>query len=290
MKPAPFHHVEVATVEEALGQLREHGAHARVLAGGQSLVPLMNLRSVRPRVLVDINPISELERIDADGSLELGAMVRQAAALRSAEVRSLAPLLADVLRQVGYPATRARGTIGGSVAHADPVAELPAALVALESEIAVQGSHGERLVPAESFFQARFETAAGDDELVTRIRVPRLPRRCGWGFAEIAPRGHDFAIAGAACLLEIDSDRVCRSARIALLGVAERPVRAADAEASLQGRGLDGAALSEAARHAAGDLEPPSDVHASGRYRREVAEALVRRALAEAARRGGGGS
>jgi len=279
MKPAPFEHIQAVTVDDAVAALREHGEEARVLAGGQSLVPLMNLRRVRPRALVDINVVGELGRIEANGSLEIGATVRQSEALRSPEVRSLAPLVVDALHYVGHPATRNRGTVGGIVAHADPVAELPPVLLALDAEIMLRGPNGERRIDARDFFTGAFSTAADPAELVGAIRVPRQPRGAGWGFAEVAPRGRAFAIVGAACLVELTGERECREVRIALLGAGDGPVRAAQAEAAMHGRSVDSAVLDEACELAAADLDPPNDFHASGAYRRMVIGALVRRAL-----------
>ena len=287
MKPAPFEHIQAVTVDDAVAALREHGSDARVLAGGQSLVPLMNLRRVHPRALVDINSVDELGRIEGNGSLEIGATVRQSEALRSPEVRSLAPLVVDALRHVGHPATRSRGTVGGIVAHADPVAELPPVLLALDAAIMLRGANGERRIDARDFFTGAFATAADPAELVAAIRIPRQPQGAGWGFAEVAPRGRAFAIVGAACVLELTGERECREVRIALLGAGDRPVRAAQAEAALQGRRVDSAALGDACELAAADVDPPSDFHASGVYRRMVIGALVRRALEAALGRAG---
>jgi len=191
------------------------------------------------------------------------------------------------MHHVGHPATRSRGTIGGIVAHADPVAELPAVLLALDAEIVLEGPNGERRVDARDFFTGAFATAAEPTELVGAIRIPRQAQGAGWGFAEVAPRGRAFAIAGAACVLDLTDQRECRDVRIALLGASEGPVRAAQSEAALKGRKVDPAALDDACELAAADLDPPSDFHGSAAYRKTVIGALARRALEAALGRAG---
>jgi carbon-monoxide dehydrogenase medium subunit len=255
-----------------------------VLAGGQSLVPLMNLRLAFPGVLVDVNGIRELDGVSVNGSVEIGAISRQIAVERS--VAATAPLVAEALRHVGHPAIRSRGTFGGTVAHADPAAEIPAVLLALGGEVVARGPGGERAIPADDLFVTHFTTALEADEILTRVRIPRAGAGLRWGFAEVARRQGDFALAGVAATAEVDADGVCRSARIALFGVADRPVRAGASEAALVGRRLDDAgALREAEGVAADGLEPRNDVHASSRYRKEVVGVLVRRALGQAAAR-----
>jgi len=269
VKPAPFKYLAAGGVEEAIAALAEHGDEAKVLAGGQSLVPMMNLRLATPAVLVDVNRVAELSGIAANGSLELGATTRQADAERSAAVAARAPLLAEALRHVGHPGTRVRGTLGGSAAHADPAAEIPAVLLALGAELVVHGPEGERTIPADDFFVSTFTTALGPDELLTRIRLPS--NGDAWGFAEVARSHGDFALAGAAVA----------GARIVLFGVADRPLRAREAEDALSG----GATPVEAARLAAAAIDPTGDAFTSAAYRRDVAAVVVRRALEQAAAR-----
>jgi aerobic carbon-monoxide dehydrogenase medium subunit len=267
VKPARFEYVAAASVDEAVSALGAGGDEAKVLAGGQSLVPLLNMRLARPALLVDVNPIPGLDGIYADGRLELGALVRQSDALASSGAAEAAPLLHAALRHVGHPATRSRGTIGGSVAHADPAAELPAALLALDAEVVATGPSGERTVPAEELFLGPFTTSLAPDELLTTVRVPVQGSR-RFGFAELTRRHGDFALAGAAVLLN--------PARIVLFGVGGVPVRALEAERALD----EGAGAAEVADIATRGLdEPVSDIHADAGYRRRAAAVLVRRAL-----------
>jgi carbon-monoxide dehydrogenase medium subunit len=270
MKPPPFEYARAGSVEEVVELLARAGGEAKVLAGGQSLVPLLNLRLARPGLLVDVNRIPGLDAIEANGALTIGALVRQADALESSEVAARAPLIAEALAHVGHPAIRNRGTVGGSVAHADPAAELPAVLVALGGEVAATGPRGERTIPAGSFCTGPFTTALQPDELLTAIRVPAEAGSRPFGFVELARRRGDYALAGAAVVLG--------PPRIVLFGVGGLPVRAREAESAL----ADGASAAEVAELAAGGLEPGSDVHAPAEYRRRIAAVAVRRALERA--------
>jgi carbon-monoxide dehydrogenase medium subunit len=286
MKPPPFAVVIPESVDEAVAALAEHGDEARVLAGGQSLVPLLNMRLARPSVLVDVNALPGLDTIRQNGSLELGATVRVARLERDAAVAAMAPLVADAVRHVAHPAIRTRSTVGGTIAHGDPVAELPAVLVALGGEVVAQGPDGERTIPADSFFQSYFATALAPDELVVAIRLPRVAGRRS-GFAEVVRRHGDYALVGAAVSADVGDDGTIRAARVVLFGVGERPHRAGAAEQALRGQPLGAAAIAEAARAVEAELDPPGDVHASSAYRREVAAVVVRRALERAATGGG---
>ena len=284
LKPASFRYVKAETLEQAIDALTEHGDEAKVLAGGQSLVPLMNLRLALPAVLVDVNGIRELDGVSVNGSVEIGAISRQLAVESS--VGDAAPLVAEALRHVGHPAIRSRGTFGGTVAHGDPAAEIPAVLLALGGNVVARGPGGERVISADDLFVTHFTTALEPTEILTRVRIPRAGAGQRWGFAEVARRQGDFALAGVAATADVDPDGVCRAARIVLFGVADRPLRAAAAEAALHGQKLvDPAALYDAGQLAAEGLEPRADIHASSRYRREVAAVLVRRALGQAAAR-----
>jgi CO/xanthine dehydrogenase FAD-binding subunit len=269
VKPAPFEHVPVESAEEAVAVLAEHGDEAKVLAGGQSLVPLLNMRLARPGVLVDVSRVAGLDSIEANGALTLGALVRQADALGSPAVGEHAPLLAAALKYVGHPATRNRGTVGGSLAHADPAAELPAVLLALDGEVNALGPGGERTIAAEALFTGPFTTALAADELLVRVRLPLSGGR-RFGFAELARRPGDFALAGAAVSLDLP--------RIVLFALGGEPIRATEAEALLG----QGAGAGEVAATATRDLDPVSDVHADGAYRRRITQVLVRRALEQA--------
>jgi carbon-monoxide dehydrogenase medium subunit len=281
VKPAPFQYSRADSVEGILARLSELGHEAKLLAGGQSLVPAMNLRLARPSFLIDIAHVDALRGIDAGTAITIGATTRQAEVARSAEVRTAVPMLAKALRFVGHPATRSQGTVGGSVAHADPAAELPTVLVALGATCDIAGPRGARSVTADEFFQTYFTTDVGDDELLTSVRIPRCGPNTRQTFREAARRHGDFALIGVAASVDFDDERIVRSARIALCGVADRPIRAAEAERSLEGAALTDDAIRAAAALATSGLSPQSDVHASGTYRRRIAETYVRRALGD---------
>jgi len=269
VKPARFDYLAAASTDEALAALEDE--EAKVLAGGQSLVPLLNMRLARPSLLVDVNPIPGLDRVELDGSVRIGALARQADVLVSPAADAV-PVLAAALRHVGHPATRSRGTIGGSLAHADPAAELPAVLLALDGEVVVRNRTGERTIGAGDLFTGPFSTTIRPDELLTGVVLPRLESR-PFGFAELSRRHGDFALAGAIVLL--------RPARLVLFGIGGAPERALEAERALD----EGAPAAEVADLTTRDLDPVDDVHADGRYRRRVAAVLVRRAVEQAGAR-----
>lgn len=269
MKPPPFEYLPVTSLDEALTALAEGGDEAKVLAGGQSLIPLMSLRLAHPTLLVDVNHVDELSTIErTNGTLRVGAMVRHRAAERSEEIAGAVPLIAKVMPFIGHAAIRSRGTIGGSIAHADPAAELPAVALALGATINVTSkARGERSIAAADFFGGYFTTAIEPDEILTSIDFPVLEG--GAAVHEVSRRHGDFAMVGAVVATPPGD------ARIALLNVAEKPVRATAAEEALnQGAGLD-----EVAALAARDLDPSGDLHASAAYRKKVAGVCVKRAL-----------
>jgi len=287
MKPAPFAYHRPATLDEALALLAEHGGEAKPLAGGQSLIPAMNFRLARPAVLVDLNRVAELGYVRAgrDG-LQIGAMTRQRAVERSEAVRSAAPLLAEAMPFIAHPQIRNRGTVGGSLAHADPAAELPAVMLALEARFRARGPQGERWIPAGEFFTGILETALGPDELLLEVVVPKSPARTGYAFAELARRRGDYALVGVAARVTLDRRGRCQAARITLFSVGDGPVLAAAAAAMLDGQEPSPEAMRAAADAAAQrDIDPPSDIHASAAYRRRLAAVLTRRALARAVER-----
>jgi carbon-monoxide dehydrogenase medium subunit len=289
MKPAPFSYHAATSVKEALDLLTELGPDVRVLAGGQSLVPMMNFRVAQPEHLVDINPVVELDYLHAeDGRLAIGARTRQAALERSPTAAAQAPLLVEAVRHMSFPTVRQRGTVGGSLAHADPAAELPAAVLAMDGELVVTGPEGSRTVPVAEFFRGPFETVVAPHELLTEIRVNAWPAGTGHGFLEFARAHHAFAVVGAAALIHLDGGLVARAA-VALCGVAGIPVRATAAVDQLVGGVPTPEALEEAAAAAADGLDPPSDVQGSGAYRRKLARVFVRRALRLAVDRANGG-
>jgi carbon-monoxide dehydrogenase medium subunit len=277
MKPAPFRYARPATAAEAVALLASSPGEVKLLAGGQSLVPLLNMRLVRPAVLIDLNGARELERIDPapHGGLVLGALARHADLAAAPAVRERAPLLAEAARHVGHTAIRNRGTLGGSLAHADPAAELPAALLALDATLHLLGPRGTRPVAAADFFRGLLATALADDELLAEVTVAAAPR--GWGFAEIARRPGDFALAGVAASLDAGGH-----VRVVGFGVADRPVRLRAAEAVAAAAPRDEAMPARAGAAAAADCDPASDVHASAEYRRHLATVLTEDALRQA--------
>jgi aerobic carbon-monoxide dehydrogenase medium subunit len=281
MKPAPFKYLAPETVDEAVALLAEHGTDGKALAGGQSLIPMMNMRLARPSVLVDLCRIDELGRLDAGESLAIGATARQAEVLADASVERHSPLVTEALRWVGHPANRTRGTFGGSVANADPAAELPAVLLALDAELVVRGPDGERVVAAEDFFVTYYTTDLDVDEILAEVRIPAPPPggRRVWAFGEVARRHGDFAMAGVAMTITLAEDGTGASPRIALFGVADAPVRARRAEERLAGTRLgDEEIAREAGELALDQVDFASDAHVSADYRRDATAVLVRRA------------
>ena len=286
MKSPPFEYFAPRSVDEALALLREHGDEAKVLAGGQSLIPILALRLAHPAVLIDIGGIDALGELTLNGVLTIGAGVTQRRTERSTAVASACPLMAETLPQIAHPQIRNRGTVGGSVAHADPAAELPAVMLALDAVMTIRGAGGTRTVAAKDFFRSYLETAIAADELLIDVRIPvAAARGTGSAFQEISRRHGDFALAGAATHVALDADGRVRSAHIAFCGVAATPVSANTATAALVGRVLDESTIGEIARLAAADLDPPSDVHATGAYRKHIAAVLASRTLTVAAAR-----
>jgi carbon-monoxide dehydrogenase medium subunit len=286
MKSAPFGYLAPTTRGDAVDALDRYGSDAKVLAGGQSLVPLLAMRLARPSVLVDLNRVADLAYVrEAQGVLVIGAMTRQRAVERDARVAARWPLLRAALRWVGHPQIRARGTVGGSLAHADPAAELPAAALVHGARLALASTRGERVVAADEFFTGYLSTALEPDEILTEVRIPAAPAGAGWAFQEVARRHGDFALVGAAALLAGDADRRCVEARVAFIGVGHGPVRIADVERALIGRRIDASAASEVRRIVSDALDPGDDIHASARYRRHVAGVLAARTVLEAGAR-----
>jgi carbon-monoxide dehydrogenase medium subunit len=292
MKPAPFRYFAPRSLEEGLALLGQHGDEAKVLAGGQSLVPAMNFRLAQPAFLIDLNGVSELSYVavsdhHSHATLRIGAMTRQRAVERSGEVARRAPLLHRAMPFIAHPQIRNRGTIGGSLAHADPAAELPAVALALDARFLLRRRGGERWVAAREFYTGLFATALEPGEILAEIEIPPAPARTGWAFQEFSRRHGDFALAGVAAGVTMADDGRCADARIALLGVGEGPILAAPAADLLTGAAvrdgrLEAAAVEAAARRAADDLEPSADIHASAEFRRHLARVLVERCLGAA--------
>jgi len=283
MKLPPVEYEAPTTVADAIDVLTEYLDEASVLAGGQSLIPLLALRLARPAVLVDVNGVDELSGVSTtDGWVAIGAMTREYVAEKSGTVADSVPLLAAALPLIGHEAIRSRGTIGGSLAHADPAAELPAVAMALDAEFVVRGPAGERVIPAAQWFEGYLTTSRRPDELLVEVRFPAARRGTGVSFQEVARRHGDFAIVGLAASLVL-SGEVISDARLAFAGVSDVPVRASAAEDLLVGERPSTELFDEAARRATEDLDPPADLHGSSDYRKTVAAAVVRRGLRAAA-------
>ncbi|HVF07203.1 MAG TPA: xanthine dehydrogenase family protein subunit M [Actinomycetota bacterium] len=287
LKPPPFDYVPATSVDEAHAALADAGEDAQILAGGQSLIPLLSLRLAHPSTLVDVNGVEELASMESvDGALRIGATVRHRTVERSQEAGASIPLLAEAMPLIGHVAIRSRGTIGGSLAHADPAAELPAIAVALGATFTVRSrDRGERTIGAEDFFQGYFTTAIEPDELLCSIDFPVLPARSGCSIEEVARRHGDFALVGVVAAVTLDEHGTIGDARIAIMNVADRAVRATAAEQAIVGMAAAGATFGDAASAAGEALDPPGDLHASPAYRRKVAGVCVRRALERATRR-----
>jgi CO/xanthine dehydrogenase FAD-binding subunit len=287
MKPSRFDYYAPQSLDEALALLEKFAGDARLLAGGQSLVPLMNMRLASPQEIIDINKVASLDYIEEhDGYLCLGALTRHRTIERSPLVAAYCPLLAQAVTFVGHTQVRSRGTIGGSVAHADPAAEYPAVLAALDGIIVAQSVRERRAIDWDRFFLGPYAVDLQPDEIVVEIRLRKPAQPAAGAFLELSRRHGDFALVEAAVQLQIDSAGQCAAVQIGLGGVAGTPVRALAAEQYLHGRIADVVRCEEAAALAAENLEPDDDVHGSADYRKRMASLLVGRALAEAVERG----
>jgi carbon-monoxide dehydrogenase medium subunit len=288
MKPAPFEYAAPKTLTEALALKAQHGDDAKFLAGGQSLVPAMNFRLVQATLLIDVNPLAELDyvRAGADGGLRLGAMTRQRRLERDPLVARHAPLLFEAMPVVAHPQIRSRGTLGGSLAHADPAAELPVIVIALDARLRAQSAQGERWIPASEFFQGLFTTTLTPEEMLVEIELPPLPLYTGTAFIEFARRRGDYAILGVAAVITLDEAGACQAARLVYLNAGDGPVDARQAAELLRGQAPTSQAFAAAAEHAAQhEIAPTGNVHATPAYQRHLARVLTRRALAAAAAR-----
>jgi aerobic carbon-monoxide dehydrogenase medium subunit len=282
MKLPPVDYEAPGTLSEALDLLAEHQDDASVLAGGQSLIPLLALRLAQPAVLIDINGVDGLSGVSRTGDwVTIGATTREYVAEESQTIADAVPLLAAALPLIGHEAIRSRGTVGGSLAHADPAAELPAVARALDAEFVVHGPDGERVVPAAEWFEGYLTTSRGADELLTEVRFLAARPGTGTSFQEVARRHGDFAMVGLATSVTLNSGTIT-DARLAFAGVSDVPARATAAEELLEGERPTAELFDEAARVAAAGIDPPSDLHGSAEYRKKVAAALVRRGLREA--------
>jgi CO/xanthine dehydrogenase FAD-binding subunit len=292
MKPAPFKYYAPTTVDEALSHLAEHGWEAKVLAGGQSLIPMMNFRLAQPSVLIDLNNVAELFYIQPaqEGGLRIGAMTRQRQVERDTLVAERAPMIHAAIPKIAYPQIRNRGTFGGSIAHADPSAELPAASVALGGRFRLRSKkRGERWAAADQFFVSLITTSLEPDELLVEVALPPMPPGSGWSFQEVSRRHHDFALVGVAAVVALDSKGQCEDCRLVYFSVGDGPVQAHRAMALVQGQVPTPEAIRQAAETAGRlDVDPNSDINASAEYRRHLVQVLGQRALTEAVARAQG--
>jgi carbon-monoxide dehydrogenase medium subunit len=285
VKPPVFDYTAARSVDEALAALARHGDEAKLLAGGQSLVPMLNMRLAAPARLIDLNRVGELAYIAArNGGVAIGAMTRQRAAERSPLVAAHVPLLADALPWVGHFQIRNRGTVGGTLSHADPAAELPAVAVCLDARLTVRGPAGTRVLAAAEFFRGPMTTALEATELLAEVWFPPAPRGAGAAWVELARRHGDYALAGVAAVVTLAGDRIAE-ARLALTGVGDTPVRACEAEAVLAGEPLTPTRLGDAAAAVRRAIDPGGDIHATAEYRRHLAGVLTERTLRAAAER-----
>jgi carbon-monoxide dehydrogenase medium subunit len=286
MKPPPFEYFAAESLEEALETLAVHGDEAKVLAGGQSLIPLLNFRLARPAVIVDLNRIHELGRLTPlpSGGIGVGAMARQRDAERSSLIAARAPLVTEAMPYVAHPQIRNRGTVGGSVAHADPAAELPAVALALDARFCARSrARDERWIDAASFFVGPLTTVLASDEVLTEVELPPMPANAGHGFVEVARRHGDYALMGVAAVVALDAAGECSHVRLAYVNAGGTPLRGRSAERLLVGRRPDQEAFRAAAEVAAeSDIDPVGDVHATPAYRRHLARVLTVRALEKA--------
>lgn len=287
MKPAPFEYFFAKDIRGALGFLKEHGESAKILAGGQSLMPLMNMRLARPEYIVDINGVPGLSVIqEAGGVLKIGSMTRYRELEASQLVRSKCPILAETIRHIGHVQIRTRGTIGGSTAHADPAAEIPGIIALLGGKIRLEKLDGERALSAEEFFLSYLTTSLDPAEMIMEIELPTMPPKMGWSFMEQSLRRGDFALAGAGVTVELKDDHeTCIGARIVFIGVDAKPVRGTLIEEYLFGRPMNDLSIEEAGELVENIIDPESDIHASVEYRLNLSKVILKRALVEARQR-----
>jgi aerobic carbon-monoxide dehydrogenase medium subunit len=283
MKLPPFDYACPATIPEAV-QLLASREDAKALAGGQSLVPMLAFRLAHPTLLVDLRKLAELRQIRiSERGVALGAMVRWRDIEDDARLSAAHPLLKAAIAHVAHYQIRNRGTVGGSIAHADPAAEMPGIAITCDAEIAVVGKAGARVIQAADFFQGPLMTALTPDEIITEVRLPAWPARRRWGFQEFARRRGDFAMAAAAVFYDPDERGKARNAHVGAIGVADRPLRLDAAEAALNGQTVDDATIAKAEAAASAAVDPPDDIHASGAYRKALIGTMVERALKHAA-------
>ncbi len=290
MKPAPFEYRAPDSLEQALDLMSESAGEAKILAGGQSLVPAMNFRIVQPSVLIDLNRVPELSYIcEEDNVIRVGAMARERHLEFDASIANRTPLLAEAVPFIAHPQIRNRGTIGGSIVNADPAAELPVLMLALSARLKAKNISGERWIDAHDFFAGMFTTALTPDEILVEIELPFMTPRTGWSFMEVAPRAGDYALMGVAALVTLDENGKCKEAKLVYLNAGDGPVDAKEAAEMLAGESLTEALIESAAAAASEkEINPFGNVHTSPEFQRYLANVLTRKALGQARQRAGG--
>lgn len=289
MKPAPFEYHVPHSIEEALELLKEHAQDAKLLAGGQSLVPAMNFRVVQPGRLIDLNRISELGYIREETNvIRIGAMTRERHVEFDPSIAKRIPLLTEAAPFIAHPQIRNRGTIGGSIVNADPAAELPVLMLALSARLKARSTAAERWVDARDFFAGMFTTALAPDEILVEIELPFMPERTGWSFMEVAPRAGDYALMGVAALVTLDENGKCKQAKLVYLNAGDGPVDASEAAKLLEGETLSDPLIESAAAIASEkEINPFGNIHTSPAFQRHLAKVLTRRTLMQAVQRAG---
>ncbi len=289
MKPAPFEYHVPDSLEQALSLMSQYTDEAKILAGGQSLVPAMNFRIVQPDVLIDLNQAAELSFIREDGNvIHIGSMTRERQLEIDSSVAKRTPLLHEAVPFIAHPQIRNRGTIGGSIVNADPAAELPVLMIALNARLKARSVSGERWLDAQDFFAGMFTTALESDEILVEIELPFMSEHTGWSFMEVAPRAGDYALMGVAALVTLDENEKCKSAKLVYLNAGDGPVNARGAAKSLEGETLNDKLIESAAAHASEkEITPFGNVHTSPEFQRHLANVLTKKALKQAIQRAG---
>jgi len=289
MKPAPFEYHVPDLLEQALDLMHQHAGEAKILAGGQSLVPAMNFRVVQPSVLIDLNRVAELSFIRQEGeTIRVGAMTRERHLEFDSSIAKHIPLLTEATPFIAHPQIRNRGTIGGSIVNADPAAELPVLMLALNARLKAKNVSGERWIDARDFFTGMFSTALEPDEILVEIELPFMPQRTGWSFIEVAPRAGDYALMGVAALVTLDENGKCRQAKLVYLNAGEGPMDAKEAVKRLEGETLNETLIESAAVHASEkEINPFGNVHTSPEFQRHLANVLTKNALKQSMQRAG---
>ena len=288
MKPAPFEYRAPDSIEQALELLQEYGETAKILAGGQSLVPAMNFRIVQPSMLIDLNRLTEMQYVREEECLRIGAMTRERALEFDERVAERSPLLHEAAPNIAHPQIRNRGTIGGSIVNADPAAELPVLMIALDARLKALSASGERWIESQDFFVGMFTTALEPNEVLMEIEIPFLKARTGWSFMEVAPRAGDYALMGVAALVTLDEDGICRQAKLVYLNAGDGPVDAKEAARLLAGQPVDDRLIDSAAALASQkEINPFGNIHATPEFQRHLANVLTKKALKQAVERAG---